>query len=72
MKEPERQIQTMKLRKARIIVEPLDETNERWMKALQGKVKGKRDEEVISVGSWKSSRRFFLRRACKSSRRFLG
>lgn len=42
----------MKLRKARIVVESLDETNERWIKALQGKVKGKRDEEVISVGSW--------------------
>jgi predicted transcriptional regulator len=42
----------MKLRKARIIVESFDEVNQRWEKALGGKLKTKGGGEVISVGSW--------------------
>ena len=42
----------MKLKKARIIVESIDETSERWEKALKGKAKSRRDEEIITVSSW--------------------
>lgn len=42
----------MKLKKARIIVESIDETSKRWEKALQGKAKSRRDEEIITVSSW--------------------
>lgn len=42
----------MKLKRARIIVESLEEVNKRWKKALQGKIKSKSSEEIISVGSW--------------------
>lgn len=42
----------MKLKTVRIIVEPLEGLNERWKKALQGKLKAKGNEEIISVTSW--------------------
>ena len=42
----------MKLKRARIIVESLDETNKRWLNALKGKVKSRKGEETISLGSW--------------------
>jgi predicted transcriptional regulator len=42
----------MKLRKARIIVESNDAVTARWVKALQGKGKPRKGEEVISIGSW--------------------
>jgi predicted transcriptional regulator len=42
----------MKLKKARIVVEPIESVKARWKKALQGKLKMKGDEEIISVGSW--------------------
>ena len=42
----------MKLRKARIIVESIEDANKRWAKALKGKVRASKDIEVISTGSW--------------------
>ncbi|HLB59204.1 MAG TPA: hypothetical protein VJL87_03875 [Bdellovibrionota bacterium] len=42
----------MKLKKARIVVESLEEINKRWVKALKGKKKSKKGEEVISIASW--------------------
>jgi len=42
----------MKLKTAKIIVESIDETSARWKKALKGKVRSKRDEEVIILPSW--------------------
>lgn len=42
----------MKLKKARIVVESIEVVSDRWSKALQGKVKGQRGVDVISVGSW--------------------
>lgn len=42
----------MKLKTARIIVEPLELTKERWKKGLQGKLKAKSGEEIISVPNW--------------------
>jgi predicted transcriptional regulator len=42
----------MKLKKVKLIVEPLEKTNERWLLALKGKVQSKPDQETISVSSW--------------------
>ena len=42
----------MKLKRAKIIVEPIELTKERWKKALQGKLKSRPGEEFISVASW--------------------
>lgn len=42
----------MKLRKAKIVVEPFEEVEKRWRKALQGKLKSKSRKETISVASW--------------------
>ncbi|TVQ81056.1 MAG: hypothetical protein EA369_00685 [Bradymonadales bacterium] len=42
----------MKLKRVRILVEALEETNERWLKALSGKAKTKKGEELITVSSW--------------------
>jgi predicted transcriptional regulator len=42
----------MKLKKVRIIVESLEQTNERWEAALKGKIHRKAGEETISVSSW--------------------
>ena len=42
----------MKLKTARIIVEPFGKTNDRWLKALKGKVKSKSTEEIITLESW--------------------
>jgi predicted transcriptional regulator len=42
----------MKLKKVRIIVESIEETNKRWAKALSGKLAPKSNEEVIVVSSW--------------------
>lgn len=42
----------MKLRKARIIVETLEDVSERWAKALKGKVRSPKGIEIISIGSW--------------------
>ncbi|MBP9708893.1 MAG: hypothetical protein KBD78_14755 [Oligoflexales bacterium] len=44
----------MKLKTARIIVESFEMTNERWLKALQGRSKSKPNEEIIVVNSWKT------------------
>jgi len=43
---------SMKLKKAKIIVEPVDTTKMRWLKALDGKIKSKKGEELISVPTW--------------------
>lgn len=42
----------MKLKKVKIVVEPLEGINQRWKKAFKGKLLSKKNEEVISVGSW--------------------
>ncbi len=42
----------MRLKKARIVVETIEETNRRWRKALSGKIVGSPNEEIISVRSW--------------------
>ena len=42
----------MKLRKAKIIVEPFEDVKKRWKGALQGKIHNKSNEEIISVASW--------------------
>ena len=42
----------MKLKKVRIRVESLEETNKRWGKALAGKLAARPNEEVIIVSSW--------------------
>lgn len=42
----------MKLKKVKIIVEPLSKTNERWAKALRGKTRSNKNQEIISVDSW--------------------
>jgi predicted transcriptional regulator len=44
----------MKLKKVKIIVESLEQTNERWAAALKGKVHAKPGEEIISVSSWET------------------
>jgi predicted transcriptional regulator len=45
-------IRTMKLKKAKIIVESLEDTNDRWVAALKGKSRSTSKEETISVSSW--------------------
>ena len=42
----------MKLRRAKIIVEPFEDVKERWKRALQSRLRSKNNEEIISVGSW--------------------
>lgn len=42
----------MKLKTAKIVVEPFGGLNDRWKKALQGKLRSRGNEEVISVASW--------------------
>ena len=42
----------MKLKKVRIVVESLKNTDERWNVALKGKVLSKPGEETIIVSSW--------------------
>lgn len=42
----------MKLKTAKIVIEPLENTNRRWEMALKGKVKAKRNTEVITLSSW--------------------
>ncbi|MCM2278159.1 MAG: hypothetical protein NDJ89_08790 [Oligoflexia bacterium] len=42
----------MKLKKVRIVVEPIETTNERSLAALKGKATSKPGEETISVSSW--------------------
>lgn len=42
----------MKLKKAKIIVESLESTNDRWVAALKGKKRNSPGEETISVSSW--------------------
>jgi len=42
----------MKLKTARIIVEPIELTKARWRKGLLGKSKSKLNEEIISVPNW--------------------
>lgn len=42
----------MKLKKVKIIVEPIKKTNERWVLALKGKLLSKPGEEMITVSSW--------------------
>ena len=44
----------MKLKKVKIVVEAIEQTNERWLAALKGKTKEKVrvDEEIITVSSW--------------------
>lgn len=42
----------MKMKIAKIIVEPIEKTNERWKNALRGKIKQKKREEIISLASW--------------------
>lgn len=42
----------MKLKKVKILVEPLHKTNERWIKALKGKAKMRFKGELITVSSW--------------------
>lgn len=42
----------MKLKRAKIVVEPFVRLNRRWKKALRGKIKSTAKEEVVSVASW--------------------
>ena len=42
----------MKLKKARIVVESIDDVNKRWVNALKGKIKSRKGVDLISVGSW--------------------
>jgi predicted transcriptional regulator len=42
----------MKLRKIKILVEPMEQTSDRWVAALKGKLKAPAGEEVLSVSSW--------------------
>ena len=45
----------MKLKKVRIVVEPVNKTNERWIRALQGKSLSSSQSykgEIITVSSW--------------------
>lgn len=49
----------MKLKKAKIIVEPLKEVERRWKEALRGSLRSRSNEEVISVGSWEILGRVF-------------
>lgn len=42
----------MKLKKVRIVVESVEDTNKRWAKALAGKLPSRPNEEVIVVSSW--------------------
>ena len=42
----------MKLKKIKIVVEPIEATNKRWVAALKGKERSKVSEEVITVSSW--------------------
>ena len=42
----------MKLKKVKIRVEPLEETNARWVAALRGKAKFTSNEIIITVSSW--------------------
>ena len=45
-------MKAVRLKKVKIVVEPLETTNARWAAALKRKVRSKRGEEVISVASW--------------------
>lgn len=38
--------------KAKIVVEPFSAVKRRWTKALQGKIKSRGADEMISVASW--------------------
>ena len=42
----------MKIKKVRIIVESINDTNKRWTRALNGKVVPRPYEEVIIVSTW--------------------
>ena len=42
----------MKLKTVKIVVELQSDLNERWTKALRGKIKRSSSQEIISVGSW--------------------
>ena len=42
----------MKLKKVKIIVEPIEQTHARWAAALKGKSPKKGNEEIISVANW--------------------
>lgn len=42
----------MKLKTAKIIVEPVEQTNDKWKRALSEKLKSKPGQEVISVAGW--------------------
>lgn len=42
----------MKSRKVKIIVEPVEQTTERWAAALKGKVRSNPSEEVITIANW--------------------
>lgn len=42
----------MKLKKVRIVVEPVEQTNERWVAALKSKSQSGSGAETISVASW--------------------
>lgn len=42
----------MRLKTVKIVVESFEMINERWKRALRGKLKSKGGGEVISVGSW--------------------
>ncbi len=42
----------MKLKKVKIVVEPVERTSERWAAALKGKAQTRSGEETISVASW--------------------
>src|SRR5262245_41886277 len=42
----------MKLKKIRIVVEPIEQTKERWVAALKGKGRTKPGEEMLTISSW--------------------
>jgi len=51
----------MKVKKIKIVVEPLDKTQARWLKAMKSKSasKSKKNEEIITVSSWEVLARVF-------------
>lgn len=49
----------MKLKTVRFVVESPEAVNERWSKALHGKVSLSSKEEIISVGSWEILAKIF-------------
>lgn len=49
----------MKLKKAKIIVEPIETTNKRWAKMLRAKGRTRTKEEIISVSSYEILGRVF-------------